>query len=481
MSESVTPPIKVGDRVRLTGAPLLRNHGGAVQARRWSRVECQVVSLPTHPGGQFYLHPLTVRPDTRGFHNFYWDASDVFPANIAPDPLVSRDDATDDDERTECDDCGEKIEDGEEESTRDTTVCSDCFDSYFSCNSCDEMCPEDESNYTLYDTSVCDRCRERYYSHCDDCDGYYADDDACEHEHSNQCECEAPRQHFYVRNDGEPPLENDSRAKVTLPSGVISDEGLGAIRRLIVSQAPTITARYDWTEGSEYMRQQQESDKWYMLCSRLVEIGPEWQKRDGNFTKRLSRFAYKNFEIKLDAATMSSVGNIARDHSVAVDFDIEVTRNLNLSAEEFGHEESCWWQSYGESRCALKSNGGFGIRSFNEHDYVSGRAWVLPLTRTADDYYPFAPTLDTMTPDAFMVFNGYGDLSGYAATRLVGHMAGMTYRKVAFHCTPMYVNNESGYLVAPEDIAKDFTDGTVRLSLDHHAVLIDTTKELAHV
>jgi len=91
---------------------------------------------------------------------------------------------------------------------------------------------------------------------------------------------------------------------------------------------------------------------------------------------------------------------------------------------------------------------------------------------------------DTMTPDAFIVFNGYGDLSGYGPARIMAHMAGMTYRKVAFTCTPMYVNGEQGYLVAPEALAEKYTDGRLSLTVPQHADLYDTeinaSKELTN-
>jgi hypothetical protein len=363
-----------------------------------------------------------------------------------------------------CASCSDLLMEDDGENTRDGAVCSDCFDSYLPCNSCGDCVCEDEQVYTLYDTTVCDVCRDRHYSYCEECDGYYADDDT-EHIHGNGCDCEAPRQNFYVRNDGDPPLENDTRATVTLPAGVISTEGVQTIARYLREKA--------YEHDDPKMRRDL-----YDLSWNLDALGDQWQRRDGNYTKRLSRHAYKTYGLKIAPEIMSHVGCIARDHSTAVDFEVEVTRNLNLSAEDFGHEESCWWGSYSDSRCTLKSNGGFGLRTFDAYGDVTGRAWVMPLRRGVRG---FEPTLDTMTPDAFVVFNGYGDLSGYAATRIVAHMAGWTYRKIGFSCSPMYVNNDSGYLVTSEEVAKDYTDGHLSLGLDVHAVLTDTmTKELVH-
>jgi hypothetical protein len=375
-------------------------------------------------------------------------------------------DASQVDEVVDCITCGDfVIEDHCK--TRDGVVCESCHDSYAACDSCDECVHEDDLGSTLHDTTVCIGCRDSHYSYCGACDGWYADDYADGHDHEAVCDCEAPHQRFTIRNDGEGPLRNDTRVTVTLPAGIITDEGLGEIARYLRSQ--TLHADVQETK-----------DALWGLSYRLGELGVQWQTREGNFTKRLSRFAYKTHGLKVTPEILSHVGCIARDHSTAVDFQVEITRNLNLSAEEFGHEESCWFTggSYGESRCALKSNGGFGIRTFDDNGDVSGRAWVMPL-RSRGEGQGFGPTLDTETPDAFVVFNGYGDLSGYAATRIVSHMAGWTYRKIGFHCSPMYINGESGYLVAPEEIAKDYTDGRLVLTVDTHANL--TEKELAHV
>jgi hypothetical protein len=95
------------------------------------------------------------------------------------------------------------------------------------------------------------------------------------------------------------------------------------------------------------------------------------------------------------------------------------------------------------------------------------------------------PTFETQEPAAFVVFNGYGTLSGYTPARIMSHMAGWTYRKVKFECLlgnldyddkQMYVNNASGYLVAPEEIAERYTDGSLNLVVDQHADLYVTEK-----
>lgn len=356
--------------------------------------------------------------------------------------------------------------------TEDGWCCDACIsEEYTECPSCDRVFRtrnmERNGARTLDERLVCENCIASYYSYCDWCSGYYNESDSDDHDHEEEegmgC-CDSPQTAFRVRNGSEL-LTNDTRAEIGLPSR-ISPEGITQIRQLL-------------------MQHQEENPGYYHLSYRVRdELTPEWQTREGNFTKRLSKLAYQRYAIKLSPETMSQVGTIARDHSKASSLEVEVTRELNMSADEFGNSGSCWWGSYRESRCALKTNGGFGLRSFSGH-HVTGRAWVMPLKAGA---YGLEPTFDTESPDAFIVFNGYGDLSGYTPARIVAQMSGWTYAKVSFGCDPMYVNGSNGYLVAPEETIQKKATG-LRLSVEQHADLyarecrlaLSNDKELAHV
>lgn len=333
-------------------------------------------------------------------------------------------------------------------------ICKSCWDSWVSCDRCDDRYPADELNTTLGDQEVCDSCRDNHYTYCENCDGYYDDEDDHRHPGDYSGCCESPQLEFAVRNDGTVPLQNDTRVTITLPEGTIDAEGLVAI------------SNYLYQKGEPY---------WNMAYN-LDPLGDQWQTRTGNFAKRLSRLAYESHKIKLTPQILSQVGVIASDHSKQVSVQVEVTRDLNKGPEYFYNEESCWWGSYGESRCAFKTNGGFGLRTFNGRSgYISGRAWALPLK--LGRYEKLIPTFDTVTPAAFVLFNGYGDLSGYAAARVLAHMTGWTYRRIQFSCEPMYVN-AGGYLVAPEEIAQRYTDKHtdqgINLSVALHSSLFRT-------
>lgn len=370
------------------------------------------------------------------------------------------------DDVTFCWQCG--IPNWEEETSavrgdNNTRVCEACSNDFVECVQCGDLYPESETQETLGEDTVCDGCRENSYQWCEDCNGWYPTDDEAEHTHSSddnsaRC-CISPQRKFTLRNDGCEPLANDTRTEITLPAGTISTEGLDAISSYLRHESNN-TRRSDCGRAT----------KLYDLAYDLSPLGDLWQTKTGNYAKRLSSYAYKQYALKLTPEIMSQVGVIAREHSNPVSVTIAATRDLNLSAADFYHDDSCWWQSYSYSRCTLKTNGGFGLRSFTARGTVSGRAWVMPLRQ--DPRGRLAPTFDTITPDAFIVFNGYGELSGYTAPRLLAHMAGYTYRKVGFDCESMYIN-AGGYLVAPEDIAQKYASAGVRLNLNKHATLFE--------
>jgi hypothetical protein len=361
-----------------------------------------------------------------------------------------------------CESCDEPVKLDEAEAVNgDYYACSSCYEEHYrSCDDCGRTVYYEDMIGTLSEEYVCQRCCDRNYSFCEECDGYYHSSYSDEHDHNGGCDCESPAQTFAMRNDGEPVVNQDERVTIALPAGVISEEGIHSIVRLVREHYYALDA-----DSEDY----ESRSRWWNLSHEVYSMDARWQTKEGNFTKRLSKLAHKSQGLKVPPAMLSAVGCIARDNSHGSELELEFTRNLNLSAADFYHEDSCWWQSYSESRCALKTNGGIGMRTF-QGDGVTGRAWVMPLR--ADEDGGLEATFDSLTPDAFMVFNGYGDLSGYTPARIVAHMAGLTYRKIEFGCSPMYVNGGSGYLVASEEIASKYAEaGNLHLYVDTHSTL----------
>lgn len=342
----------------------------------------------------------------------------------------------------ECRDCGEVEYGAHADLYSHEYVCRECIDDYyFRCYNCSDL--EHEGNGHLGyggNESVCDYCFEHSYRFCDACDEFvHIDDDG----HSHGCDCEAPHLRFSFPADGHGTIREDERLRVELPAGVISEQGMNDIAYRV------------W---SDYYTESRDT-----FNTLIYGVGNIWQRKDGNFTRRLSSACYRA-GFKIASATLSDIGNIASAHtSKEATYWIEVTRDLNESAEYFYHDDSCWWGSYAESRCALKSWGGLAIRSFYDEGSSSrsssGRAWIQPLNGE------FEATHDALNAQAFVVYNGYGALSGYVAARIVAQLTGFTYRKIGFVADGQYVNS-GGYLVASEVLTS--TTEAVRLKYELH-------------
>jgi hypothetical protein len=323
-----------------------------------------------------------------------------------------------------------------------------CLDKYICCDRCDRF--TDDTTTTVSGSEWCDNCRENYASYCEDCDEYYDCDDSDDHAHN--CECEAPhlRFEFPFSSLEEPPvtIREDERVEVHLPKGTISDVGLHEIANYVMEHIDNDT-------------------RWQVRNIIADKVGPLWQAKRGNFTRRLSSALYQR-GVKLDKNVIAQVGNLARQHaSDGQAWWIELTRDLNQDAEYFYHDGSCWFSdgSYAISRCCLKQWGGLAIRTFSSERadsyHPTGRAWVQPLDAN------LRPTHDAVHAHAYVVYNGYGDLEGYIACRIVAQMTGKTYKKISFDADGQYVNGESGYLVSDETTC-DSTEH-IHLSADPHS------------
>lgn len=339
-----------------------------------------------------------------------------------------------------CGECSEPIWlDDATEVNRLGTVCEVCRDyNATMCCQCDEYYTDTTTVSDEYE--YCEGCFDANCYYCDNCDEYYRAGYG-EHDHKDEdaCCCEAPLPNFEFPADGHGVVSQDERLTVELPKGTIDHAGMARIKGLLFGNLNQLDP-----------------------TSKIVdEVGPLWQTKRGNFTRRLSSAFYKH-GIKLDPAVVSEVGNVARAHSSeGATWHVEFTRDLNQPAEFFYHDESCWWLTYYASRCALKNWGGVGLRTFSEDaSYPNGRAWVQPLRRTGDG---LVPAHDTVGADAYVVFNGYGDLSGYVAARIVAHLCGRTYRKIVLSADRQFINSDTGYLVADEATC----EGTDRLYFDY--------------
>lgn len=332
----------------------------------------------------------------------------------------------------------------------DEMVCEDCqCNMYSKCRICRYFFPDDAVHHVEdSDEPFCTSCRDRHVEYCDYCEEYtyYGH----EHEEIDACDCEAPHKRFRFPANGDGTVANGERLQVTLPAGTIDDAGLYAIRNLLV-------ANVEDKPGLGYQHSRHS-----IVNTTMEAIGDTWHGKKGNYTRRLSRELYSKHKVKLPDGVLTEVGNLARSHSSDTsEWAVEFTRDLNMSAEDFYHEDSCWWQSYFKSRCALKSWGGLAIRTFDEHDNVMGRAFIQPLDA---DYHP---THDTLNAHSYVVFNCYGDIDQAKAARIVAHLTSRTYRKIGMEVEEQYINGNSGWLVCDEQTSQSAPE-SLGLGMPHH-------------
>jgi hypothetical protein len=312
--------------------------------------------------------------------------------------------------------------------------CAPCAQNFPECRGCHVRFPQGHTSAVMerpgYPVEqVCIACyRREHYSQCYKC-GYYFPQVALQY-HDHRCHCVAPHAEFAFPRDGGTAVGPDERFVVQMGEGQISEAGMGAIRSFL---------RYDCSIG-------------YVAESVASVLEPVWQTAEGNFPKRLAKWLYQNYSWKLTADQMARLGVLARDHSATSSaYTLELTRDVNGPAQEFVNASSCWWQSMTKSRCIFKTYDGIAMRAYgNPHDdrkCPRGRAWILSL----DEHLTIIS--DPRAASAFLVFNGYGSLQGYVASRLVAQMARMTYKKIEVDTNrDLFYTNGDGYLVGPQEI-----------------------------
>jgi hypothetical protein len=331
------------------------------------------------------------------------------------------------------------------------SACDDCRNRYDTCSRCEQWSLNEPGMSLVYGNTYCESCLEEYCSYCDECFLYYLDENAADHDHQGtpDCGCEPQELHFQILANSHGVLHEDERLLIELAEGHISDEAVRAVVTML------------WDEQFRHLQLLGTGPGITQFRNAVESVGRMWQMKEGNYTKRLSKMFYQRFQAKLDPGLLSRVGSLVKQHAGSThSWYVEFTRDLNQSASAFFHDGSCWWGSESQSLCAFKHWGGLGIRSYRsedqDRDRPSGRAWIQPLNEDLQ------PTQDVFGAHAYIVYNGYGDLEGYTAPRLVAYLTSRSYRKINLGIKRQYVNGGGGYLVGDQETC--ITDG-IRLTL----------------
>lgn len=329
----------------------------------------------------------------------------------------------------------------------DDAICCDCFVFFPSVDHVPStpLCPSCQENRSW--CSTCSTFLPYEAAHdCDVCGESYCDDD--DHDCSRIHCCESERPDFRIaRPEGEP-IVSDTPFALEIPDDMpIPNDTLDGIWNMISCELGLYPLDLDLA----------------VLTDDDGPVGPLWITKRGTFPKRLSSYIYKAHGTKIPSDLLSRVGDMARTGAIpAGTVNLEITRRLNEGPKYFAHEESCWWGSYGESRCLLKQIGGFGLRSLPNLEPCNsdpeGRAWVVPVARRDDSPTPWLPSHED-DADGWLLFNGYGGLAEYRAVRLWATVLGLSYKKIDFYADHMYVNSHTGYLASRQDLL----DGAMRV------------------
>jgi len=139
--------------------------------------------------------------------------------------------------------------------------------------------------------------------------------------------------------------------------------------------------------------------------------GPVWSTKDGNFTKRVARYMFKAYHVKLDPNTIMRIGNVARRNMSMGPMIFDFTRRITWNSGDFGDRGSCYWTDFEQSRGVMMKAGIGAIRIFDSRKRGIGRAWFAPLS----------------SREQFMLFNAYGPLQLTSIANFLSQLFGKEY------------------------------------------------------
>jgi hypothetical protein len=249
------------------------------------------------------------------------------------------------------------------------------------------------------------------------------------------------------------PFVLGTRFQYTPPAGTISEAGREAIRHFIHRLTPKHNEEWQQANLDPITKL---PNSIVMSIYDLPRLPEDWdwvltvtrkgsKYGVGKFAKRVEKFMKDTAGVKCPAKFLTEIGNIAADSANALTtYNFDFVDDIDWNSGAFGDAGSCWWGVYHKARKTLTDAGGLAIRFFREFegDDGYGRAWIAPFE------------------DKYVVFNGYGfpgDSTRIISRMLADHF-GFSYQKVEIsnHNSLLYLNNDSGYLIGPHDVVKDY-------------------------
>lgn len=226
-----------------------------------------------------------------------------------------------------------------------------------------------------------------------------------------------------------------TRISFSFPVGMVSLAGISAVE-LLIARTNVGTA-----DTPHYVPGLPQTWNWaWVVTGRAAYVG--------TLPKRIWKYYYRTFGVKLPDTVVSQIGNIARANTeTSAAYEFEFVTKIDWRAGDFGDGGSCYWGSRGAALELLADNGGFAVR-FYEEGKGKGRAWMYQIQ-----------------DGVYVLWNGYGFQGDSTLTiaRVVATYLGMSYRRINLtnwnvDSGTLYINSGRGFLIGAADIIEGMDD-----------------------
>lgn len=172
-----------------------------------------------------------------------------------------------------------------------------------------------------------------------------------------------------------------------------------------------------------------------------------WQTEGDRLHKRISRFFFREYRIKVDGQNLERLCEIGARYR-AYSFRFDVTDRFDWRNGDYGDQGSCFWGSHTPARVYhLPKLGAVSLRTYKPGTSEgNGRCWITPV--------PPYLTGDGADGMEFVVSNYYGACDATDRLRLViesllADTYGGEWRSIPIHglsIENVYINNTTPYL-----------------------------------
>lgn len=172
----------------------------------------------------------------------------------------------------------------------------------------------------------------------------------------------------------------------------------------------------------------------------------EMVNKQGKLLKRFAKHFKESNGYKLDDKLAGLIGDklqyyLSKESKV---YYADFTDVINWRDGQFGKYDSCWWGQYSDSQEAFISNGGWGIRFYeNEEDENGiGRTWIYPKDGMLMCFNSYGVERPNVSKVIKQVYKQSGIILHYKAVELSN----------SGNIEIPYINSGTGFVLFPEGI-----------------------------